>query len=408
MAQMGQNTKHGANRVSIRVKAAALNIEDHHIASGWCANYNLWKRDPLEAANRAFMRLRGNADNVKTEAVHGGYTDSGTEFPITLGREFSGVIIDAPHGLEYDYPVGMKVIGYLPPHQKGALAEIVSLPVIQCAPMPTNLSFTEAAGLAFAGHYLMNALNRLSDARTPITQLLGRLYRSRFLSLDKIADQVHLVVGIGGTGSLLVQLLKSLGASRVDVVCSESARELAVELGATNVIVYDDKTKEALIDQLIHTAPYYGVFDCSRGASIPLQQWVGYVLDPAGRVVSFDSPEMAIKDSGNNALATVLTWKYQLMHIERQIEKEIQYHGSSSKMRFKFSTVKIDQSNVTQLARHVQRGAVKPVIDSVFQFDQIQEALERLERGHLRGKIIVNIGDDAHEGSQHNAFYYSA
>ena len=55
MAQMGQNTKHGANRVSIRVKAAALNIEDHHIASGWCANYNLWKRDPLEAANRAFM-----------------------------------------------------------------------------------------------------------------------------------------------------------------------------------------------------------------------------------------------------------------------------------------------------------------------------------------------------------------
>ena len=161
--------------------------------------------------------------------------------------------------------------------------------------MPTNLSFTEAAGLAFAGHYLMNALNRLSDARTPITQLLGRLYRSRFLSLDKIADQVHLVVGIGGTGSLLVQLLKSLGATRVDVVCSESARELAVELGATNVIVYDDKTKEALIDQLIRTAPYYGVFDCSRGASIPLQQWVGYVLDPAGRVVSFDSPEMAIK-----------------------------------------------------------------------------------------------------------------
>ena len=96
------------------------------------------------------------------------------------------------------------------------------------------------------------------------------------------------------------------------------------------------------------------------------------------------------------------------MHIERQIEKEIQYHGSSSKMRFKFSTVKIDQSNVTQLARHVQHGAVKPVIDSVFQFDQIHEALERLERGHLRGKIIVNIGDDAHEGSQHNAFYYSA
>ena len=98
---------------------------------GWCANYNLWKRDGLEAINKAWMRVRGRPDNVKTESTHGMWTDSGSEFPITLGREFSGVIIDAPHPLEYDFPIGMKVIGYLPPHQKGCLAEVVSLPVIQ-------------------------------------------------------------------------------------------------------------------------------------------------------------------------------------------------------------------------------------------------------------------------------------
>ena len=82
------------------------------------------KRDPLEAINRWQLRMRNRPDNVKTEAVHGGFTDKGSEFPITLGREFSGVIIDAPHGLEYDYPIGMKVIGYLPPHQKGCLVEV--------------------------------------------------------------------------------------------------------------------------------------------------------------------------------------------------------------------------------------------------------------------------------------------
>ena len=153
VAQLGQNTAYGVNKLTVKVMASALNIDDYHVAKdrgsffyklvslkykitaqkGWCANYNLWKRDGLEAINKAWMRVRGRPDNVKTESTHGMWTDSGSEFPITLGREFSGVIIDAPHPLEYDFPIGMKVIGYLPPHQKGCLAEVVSLPVIQCS-----------------------------------------------------------------------------------------------------------------------------------------------------------------------------------------------------------------------------------------------------------------------------------
>ena len=81
----------------------------------------------------------------------------------------------------------------------------------------------------------MNALNRVSDARTPVTQLIGKLYRRNFLSKEKIKDQRHLVIGIGGLGSILVQLLNALGAEQVDVLCAESAADLALELGAKNV-----------------------------------------------------------------------------------------------------------------------------------------------------------------------------
>lgn len=161
--------------------------------------------------------------------------------------------------------------------------------------MPTNLSFTEAAALPFAGHYLMNALNRLSDARTPITDLNSRLYRRNFLSSEAIKDRKHLVIGIGGLGSLLVQVLKAFGAESVDVLCGESAENLARDLGAKNVVTYDDKEKEELVEAFAEYAPYYGIFDCSRGASMPISQWVGYVIEPNGRIVSFDSPEIAIK-----------------------------------------------------------------------------------------------------------------
>ena len=54
-------------------------------------------------------------------------------------------------------------------------------------------------------------------------------------------------------------------------------------------------------------------------------------------------------------------------------------------------------------------GLIKPCIDSVFQFDDIEGAFDRLTRGSLRGKIIVNVaGNDAFEGSTGNAYYYNS
>ena len=52
----------------------------------------------------------------------------------------------------------------------------------------------------------------------------------------------------------------------------------------------------------------------------------------------------------------MLTWKYHLRTVERRLEKEIQYHAGSKKIRFKFSTIKIDNTNITQLSDLVQKA----------------------------------------------------
>ena len=55
-----------------------------------------------------------------------------------------------------------------------------------------------------------------------------------------------------------------------------------------------------------------------------------------------------------------------------------------------------------------ETGLIKPCIDSVFEFDDIEGAFDRLTRGGLKGKIVINIaGPDAFEGSTGNAFYYN-
>ena len=63
-------------------------------------------------------------------------------FPIVLGREFCGEVIDVAPDLMYTFPVGSKVVGYMKPWQQGALTEALFVPVSQCAHLPSNLSGT--------------------------------------------------------------------------------------------------------------------------------------------------------------------------------------------------------------------------------------------------------------------------
>lgn len=157
----------------------------------------------------------------------------------------------------------------------------------------------------------MNAINRTSDNRTPFTELNSRLYRSRFMSKERIKDNRHLVVGIGGLGSTLVQLLRALGGT-VDVLCSEKSIELAKRIGADNIFTYNNKNAAQIIGDIhnVHVE-YTSSYNCSRGAKIPMEQWIGYVMEPQGRVISFDSPEMAIKDA-SSPVSTLFNWKYKL------------------------------------------------------------------------------------------------
>ena len=55
------------------------------------------------------------------------------------------------------------------------------------------------------------------------------------------------------------------------------------------------------------------------------------------------------------------------------------------------------QSNATDLpllADLMQQGKVKAVIDHTYELSEVQEAMQHLETGHARGKVVVSIGGD--------------
>ena len=45
-----------------------------------------------------------------------------------------------------------------------------------------------------------------------------------------------------------------------------------------------------------------------------------------------------------------------------------------------------------ELAELVRTGKVRPAIDRTFDLDDTREALSYLEKGHARGKVVVEVG----------------
>lgn len=63
-----------------------------------------------------FLNFMRQAQNCIVEEI--------LEFPVTLGRDFSGVVLQKGHGVK-DYAVGDEVWGIVPVHEQGCHADQV-------------------------------------------------------------------------------------------------------------------------------------------------------------------------------------------------------------------------------------------------------------------------------------------
>ncbi|WP_261564518.1 NADP-dependent oxidoreductase [Frankia gtarii] len=189
----------GAGEVLLRVRAAALNPLDNHIAAG--------------ALEQMFEH----------------------RYPLVLGRDASGVVEAVGEGVD-DVAVGDEVLGHVlfePPFQAGTVAEYAIVPARTVVPKPADLDHVTAAALPLAG----GAARMVVDAINPQP------------------GQVVLVNGAsGGVGRYAVQLLSQLGLTVVATAAPADAERLR-ELGATEVV---DFTAGSVAEQ-VRTAHPDGV-----------------------------------------------------------------------------------------------------------------------------------------------------
>lgn len=273
--------------------------------------------------------------------------------PATLGSDVAGIVVDVGSRVTR-FKRGDAIFASVFDLDRGTLAEFVAVPEHTAAPKPANLDFVQAASIPMVGLTSWQALKERAGVRA--------------------GQKVFVPAGSGGVGSFALQLAKHLGAT-VGTTTSTANVGLVTSLGADEVVDY---TKQAFADVL---RDYDVVLGTLRG---DMQEKAVDILKPGGRIVSLVGP----LDAGfarARRLNVVLAWVFGLM--SRKIRRRAARRG----VGYSFLFVRPDGARLADIGALLAARRLRPVIDTVFPFDDAREALDYLALGRAKGKVVVQL-----------------
>ncbi len=262
---------------------------------------------------------------------------AGVKPPAIIGYDVSGVVEAIGSGVK-DFKVGDEV--YYTPEISGGQGSYAEYHVANeaiVARKPSNLNHIEAASIPLAGSTAFEALVAVANIKS--------------------GESVLIHAGAGGVGSLAIQIAKALGVY-VFTTCGSYNKELVKRLGADRIIDY---RVENFVDVILKETAKKGVdvvFDTVGGET--LSKSVD-ATKHSGRIVSIVSSNVNL-DAAKNKNVSV---QYIFMKRER--------------------------SKLDSLRSLIERGKIKPVIDSVMKLEDVALAHQKLEKGGVKGKIVLKV-----------------
>lgn len=286
---------------------------------------------PEPAAGEVLVKVHAASLNPVDRLTRAGYLQGMIDFalPLIPGLDLAGVV-EAVGSEVSGVAVGDAVYGYSNMVRQGAYAEYVVVSPSDIAPKPTSVDFVTAASVPLAG---LTAWQGLFD--------IGGLQ----------AGQTVLIHGAGGgVGSLAVQFAVAKGA-RVLATAGSDKIALLRELGVAEAIDYTATRFEDVARDVDV------VFDTVGGEllerSLAVLKQGGILVTPAGQPDAEAATARGVRASGMMAQANT--------------------------------------AQLTEIARLIDAGTVKPVVSTVLPLAEARQAHETLEAGHTRGKIVLRV-----------------
>jgi NADPH:quinone reductase-like Zn-dependent oxidoreductase len=275
------------------------------------------------------------------------------QLPATLGSDLAGVVVEVGSRVTRFKP-GDTVFASIFDLDAGALAEFALVPENAAALKPPNLDFVQAASIPMVGLTSWQAFKERAHL--------------------KPGQKVFIPAGAGGIGTFAIQLAKHLGAE-VGTTTSTGNVDLVRSLGADEVIDYKKQQFEDVLRN------YDTVLGTVRGDAIEKSL---RILRPGSTVVSLIGPPDA-------AFARARGMNFLMVFLFGLLSRKIIGRARSSGAAYSFLFVHPDGGQLAQIGELLETGHIRPVIDKVFPFEQVKEALAYLEKGRAKGKVVVQM-----------------
>ena len=296
---------------------------------------------PDPGPGEVLVRVFASSANPIDTKLRADGSFAGLEPPVILGADVSGVIEEVGPGVG-DLAPGDEVY-YTPevfgPDSNRSYAEYNVAADDIVAKKPASLSHEEAAAIPLAGGTAYEAIVRRLAIRVGETVL------------------VH--GGAGGVGSFAVQIAKASGA-RVLASAGTDNQDTLKELGADVAIDYSSKDVfEVALDDT-GGGGVDAVFDTVGGDLIAKSVQATRPFGRLASIISFQG-DLTPAYRLNQTIYGVLTTR--------------------------------ERGRLDEIARLVERGQMRPLVDEVVPLNEDATAHERLESGHGRGKVVLHVAE---------------
>ena len=274
-------------------------------------------------------------------------------FPLILGHDVAGKVVAVGKNVR-QFAVGDEVFARPRDGRIGAFAEKIAIHQDDAAKKPNNLSMADAAGLPLVALTAWQALVETAQV--------------------KAGQKVFIHAGTGGVGTVAIQLAKYLGAF-VATTASTANVDFVKSLGADLVIDYK---KQNFTDVLKD----YDVVLNSLDKKTLLNSLK--VMQKGGRLISISGPPTPAyaKKAGLNVFLQLAMYF---------LSRGVRCASCRKKVDYQFLFMQANGKQLAQIAQLIELGHIKPYTQSVYPFEEINQAFDELEQGHTRGKIVVSM-----------------
>jgi NADPH:quinone reductase-like Zn-dependent oxidoreductase len=256
--------------------------------------------------------------------------------------DVAGVVVSAPEGSPFK--VGDEVYARTSYYRPGCARDYAIVTTDELAGRPRKLSWAESSAVPLAAETAWQALFKHAGV-------------GNFDSPNWKGKRILVTGASGGVGTWVVQIASQTGAEVVGT-CGPDNLDHVQALGAKQALNYRSLKIAEWGQNPVNKVDV--IIDCVGGKSLEDAWWC---LRDNGVIISINQPPEGKRPAG--------------------------FAGSNVKDLF--FIMEPSGADLAEITKLIDKGKCRPIVDSVWPLEQFQNAYERLDSGHARGKVVFDL-----------------